>query len=66
MNGKMYLAPGHKVGESKEEGQKRRDKEYKARSREFLRRVREIEVARLNAAKAVIEEKLGGYEDRPL
>lgn len=66
MNGKMYLAPGHKAGESKEDGQRRRDREYKTKSREFLKATREAEAARLEAARRLIEEKLGGFDDRPL
>jgi hypothetical protein len=65
MNGKMYLAPGHLRGESREEGQRRRHNENKTRTRAWILEIRKKEAARLIEAGKLVEEKIGSFEDVP-
>lgn len=66
MSGELALKPGAKHGESREDGQRRRNREYKVKSRKFLEEIRKIEAKRIADARQVIEKALGGFDDRPL
>jgi hypothetical protein len=65
MNGKMYLAPGHLPGESKEEGQRRRHTENKVRTKAWILEIRKREAAKLMEARQMVEERIGSFEDVP-
>jgi hypothetical protein len=65
MNGKMYLAPGHMPGESREQGQRRRHTENKTKTKAWILEIRKKEAARLVEARQLVEEKIGSFEDVP-
>jgi hypothetical protein len=58
--------PGARRGETREDGQRRRDREAKVRMADVVKKIRAEESVRLSRAKALIEATLGNYDDRPL
>lgn len=58
--------PGHRKGESKEQGQTRRKKEGDRKSHKLWLEIQKDEAEKKAAALRMIEERLGGFDDRPL
>lgn len=58
--------PGHKRGESKEQGIKRRLKEGNVKTHKLWLEIQREERKKHAEAERLIEERLGGYDDRPL
>ena len=58
--------PGHRKGESKEEGMRRRKKEGDRKSHKLWLEIQKVEAEKKAAALRLIEERIGDYEDRPL
>ena len=58
--------PGHRKGESKEEGMRRRKKEGDRKSHKLWLEIQKVEAEKKAAALRLIEERLGGFDDRPL
>jgi len=58
--------PGARKGETREEGQRRRDRESSVRLAAVVKKIRLEEKERLSRASDLIEGTLGNYDDRPL
>lgn len=62
----VMVEPGCKEGETRHEGMARRKKEGDRKSRALWKQIQAAEAEKKAEALRLIEERLGGYDDRPL